>query len=118
MRPMSTEPFHVRGRAGSKEGVQILVPTGAISFASGPAFREAIDAATAPFLILDLTEVPSIDSVAVGVLVRTFVSCHKSGRRLALVGLAHRVRNVLQLTGIDPLFETYATVAEAESALA
>jgi anti-sigma B factor antagonist len=117
MRAMSSEPFYVRGRPGSKEGVHILAPSGAISFASGPAFREALDAATAPFLILDLTEVPSIDSVAVGVLVRTFVSCHKSGRRLALVGLAHRVRNVLQLTGIDPLFETYATVAEAESAL-
>jgi anti-sigma B factor antagonist len=118
MRPMSTDAFYVRGRAGSKEGVHILVPKGAISFQSGPAFREAIEAANAPRLIIDFTEVPSIDSVAVGVLVRAFVSCHKSGRRLALVGLAHRVRNVLQLTGIDPLFEIYPTVADAETALA
>jgi anti-sigma B factor antagonist len=114
---MSTDSFYVRAHAGSKEGVHILTPKGAISFQSGPAFREAIEAANAPRLIIDFTEVPSIDSVAVGVLVRAFVSCHKSGRRLALVGLAHRVRNVLQLTGIDPLFEIYPTVAEAESAL-
>jgi anti-anti-sigma factor len=53
--------------------------------------------------------------MAVGTLVRTFVSCHKSGRKLALVGLNHRVRNVLQITGIDPLFDIYATVAEAEA---
>jgi anti-anti-sigma factor len=115
---MSTEAFCVRGRPSSKEGVHILAPKGAISFASAPVFREAVDAAPAPRLIIDLTEVPSIDSVAVGVLVRAFVSCHKAGRRLALAGLAPRVRNVLQLTGIDPLFEIYPTVEDAERAFA
>jgi anti-anti-sigma factor len=80
-------------------------------------FQEAVANATASCLILDLTNVPSLDSMAVGALVRAFVSCNKSGRKLALVGLNHRVRNVLQLTGIDPLFETYATVADAERSL-
>ncbi len=55
--------------------------------------------------------------MAVGALVRAFVSCNKAGRRLALVGLNHRVKNVLQLTGIDPLFEIYPTVREAEEAI-
>ena len=71
----------------------------------------------APRLIVDLTEVPMMDSVAIGALVRAFVTCHKSGRKLALVGMNHRVDNVLRLTGIAPLFDTYATVAEAEQAL-
>jgi len=57
-------------------------------------------------------------AMAVGALVRAFVSCHKSGRKLALVGLNHRVHNVLHLTGIAPLFDTYATVSEAEAGLA
>lgn len=98
--------------------MEILAPRGAISFTTAPEFRDAVEATTARRLIIDLTEVPSIDSVAVGVLVRAFVTCHKSERRLALVGLTHRVRNVLQLTGIDPLFEIFASVGDAERSLA
>jgi anti-sigma B factor antagonist len=71
----------------------------------------------APRLIVDLSEVPMMDSVAIGALVRAFVSCHKSGRKLALVGMNHRVQNVLHITGIAPLFDSYATVAQAEEAL-
>jgi anti-anti-sigma regulatory factor len=36
---------------------------------------------------------------------------------LALVGLNHRVHNVLHLTGIAPLFDTYDSVSEAEAGL-
>ena len=36
---------------------------------------------------------------------------------MALVGLNHRIQNVLHLTGVGPLFDTYATVAEAEAGL-
>jgi len=112
---MSAGPFQVTSHKGTSAGALVLNVRGAITFSSSPAFHEAISAASAPLLIIDLTEVPSIDSMAVGTLVRTFVSCHKSGRKLALVGLNHRVRNVLQITGIDPLFDIYATVAEAEA---
>jgi len=64
-----------------------------------------------------LSEVPSLDSMAVGALVRVFVSRQKAGRKLAFVGMNHRVRNVLRITGVDPLFDTYTAVAEAEAGL-
>lgn len=97
--------------------VLILSVSGAITSSTSAAFQDAVRAAIVPCLILDLTRVPSVDSVAVGALVRAFVSCHKSGRKLALVGLTHRVRNVLELTGVAPLFDTYSQVSEAENAL-
>jgi anti-sigma B factor antagonist len=115
--PGMPEAFHIAGRAGSNANVHILSVKGAINSTSSPAFQNAVRAATAPRLILDLTDVPSIDSMAIGALVRAFVSCNNSGRKLALVGLNHRVKNILQITGVDPLFDTYATVPEAESAL-
>ena len=40
-----------------------------------------------------------------------------AGRKLVLVGLNYRVRNILQITGVDPLFEIYATIADAQGAL-
>jgi anti-sigma B factor antagonist len=117
MRGMSPESFYVTPQAGSRAGLQVLQLHGSFTSTSSAIFVDAVAAANAPRLILDLTEVPMIDSLAVGALVRAFVSCQKSGRKLALVGLNHRVHNVLHLTGIAPLFDTYATIGEAESAL-
>jgi anti-sigma B factor antagonist len=115
---MSADFLQVTGRAGGAgASVHILTLRGAITYSTSPAFQEAVNAIAAQRLILDMSEVPSVDSTAVGALVRAFVSCNKSGRKLALVGLNHRIRNVLQITGVDPLFDVYATVPEAESAL-
>ncbi len=114
---MPGESFQVVGRAGANASVHILSVRGAITPPTSPAFQEAARAAAAPGLIIDLREVPSVDSMAIGALVRVLVSCTKSGRRLALVGLNHRVINVLKITGVDSLFDTYPTVPEAESAL-
>ena len=114
---MSPEAFQIVSRTGSSSNVQILNIKGAVTHSSSAAFQDAVAAVTSPGLILDLTEVPSLDSMAVGALVRVFVSCQKSGRKLAFVGLNHRVRNVLLITGVDPLFDVYPAVAEAEAAL-
>jgi anti-sigma B factor antagonist len=117
MSRMPAESFRVAGRPGAKTNVHILSVKGAITYSNSPALQEAVRAAVEPGLIIDLSEVPSVDSMAIGALVRAFVSCNKSGRKLALVGLNPRVRNVLQITGVDPLFDTYPTILEAESAL-
>ncbi len=114
---MSAESFQVVGRPGADASVHILSVKGALTNSTSPAFNQAVRATAARGLIIDLSEVPSIDSMAIGALVRVFVSCNKSGRKLALVGANQRVRNVLQITGVDPLFDTYPTIVEAESAL-
>jgi anti-anti-sigma factor len=118
MRDMSSETFRVDALPSSHPGQQILQLKGPFTSSASAVFVEAVAAVNAPRLILDLTEVPLVDSMAVGALVRAFVSCHKTGRKLALVGLNHRVHNVLHLTGIAPLFDTYASVSEAETGLA
>ncbi len=101
---------------GTRDGLQVLKLRGALTSSSSAVFTEAVSGVAAPRLILDLTGVPTIDSVAIGALVRAFVTCHKSGRKLALVGMNHRVQNVLHITGIAPLFDSYETLAQAEEA--
>ena len=117
MRAMELETFRVVSQPSSRAGLQILALKGAFTSGASGIFMEAVAAADAPRLILNLTDVPMVDSMAVGALVRAFVSCHKAGRKLALVGLNHRVHNVLHLTGIAPLFDTYDSVSEAEAGL-
>jgi anti-anti-sigma factor len=114
---MAIEPFRVATKPGNREGLHILELKGAFTSSSSPVFADAVLAVAAPRLIVDLSQVPMMDSMAIGALVRAFVSCHKSGRKLTLAGMNHRVQNVLHLTGIAPLFDSYETVAEAEEAL-
>src|SRR6204780_4028209 len=113
MHGVTHEAFRVVQEPRSNGDQTILTLKGPMTSASAAAFV----AVTSPRLILDMTDVPFVDSMAVGSLVRAFVACHKNGRKLALVGLGHRVQNVMHLTGIGPLFDVYGTVAEAEAAL-
>jgi anti-sigma B factor antagonist len=114
---MPDQTFQVTGRAGNRPGHYILQPKGAISIATRSALQEALHGVTGTALIIDLSEVPYIDSAALGTLVHTYVSCQKAQRQLALVGLTHRVSNVIKLSALDALFQTYATLPEAEDAL-
>jgi len=114
---VSTQPFRVTPQAAGRQGQNVLTVTGSITTTTAAAFQEAVIAANAPRLIIDMTQVPSIDSMAIGALVRVFVSCNKSGRKLALVGVNHRIQNTLRITGVEALFDTYPTVPEAEAGL-
>jgi anti-anti-sigma factor len=86
MRPMAPPGFTVVGRAGRGDTVRILTVTGAITSSTSPAFHQAMKAATVPCLIIDLTGVPSVDSMALGTLVQAYVSATKQAGNLGLLG--------------------------------
>jgi len=66
--------------------------------------------------ILDLTDVPYIDSAGLGVLTNSYVSHQKYGRKLLFVGANERVQALFKLTNLDKLFEVFPTVESARKA--
>lgn len=100
------------------EGQRILRLTGPILLSNFFEFQSLMRASAAPVLILDLTKVPYIDSAGIGALVGAYVTHQKEGRRLALVGVTKRVRDVMQVTRVEPFFKFYDTVAAAQAATA
>jgi len=68
---------------------------------------------SANFLILDLTQVPFVDSAGVGVLMGAYVT-HGEGRRLALAGVTERVRNAMQVAHVEQFFQFYETAKAAQ----
>src|SRR6476620_3366375 len=64
-------------------------------------------------VVIDLSEVPYIDSAGIGVLVNGMVSCKNNGRTLVLTGVAERVMNVLKMTRVDQLFHFAKSKADA-----
>ncbi len=66
--------------------------------------------------ILDLSRVPYIGSLGIGVLVAAHVKVNRSGGKLRLVNPSPRVARILEITKVADIFRTYASVEEAMTA--
>ena len=66
-------------------------------------------------LIIDLSDVPYIDSAGIGVLVNGMVSCKNHNRTLVLAGVTERVMTVLRITKVDTLFHFAESKEQAEA---
>ena len=64
-------------------------------------------------LVLELADVEYMSSAGLRVLVAMQKAAKKSGGRLALASPSLRVKEVLDLAGLTPVFEIYPDVVEA-----
>jgi len=60
--------------------------------------------ASAGSMLVDMTQVPYIDSAGVGALVGAYVRHNKDGHTLTLAGVNERVRNILKGTRVEQFF--------------
>lgn len=101
--------------SGPHEGCRVLCLKGPLIISNLFQFQSTVRANTTSFLILDLTEVPYVDSAGVGALVGAYVT-HDKGRRLALAGVTERVRNTMRVTHVEQFFQFYETAVDAQDA--
>jgi anti-anti-sigma factor len=71
----------------------------------------------APTVILDLTDVPYIDSSGLGSLVSAYVSRQKAGQRVVLSGVNERILLLMEITRVEPLFLIFPTLDNAIDSL-
>ena len=64
-------------------------------------------------LIIDVSDMPYIDSAGIGCLVGAHVSREDSGRKMVLVGANDRLLSSLKVTRVDQLFALAPTVEQA-----
>jgi len=65
--------------------------------------------------ILDLTDVPYMDSTGLGAIVSLYVRCRGRGIRLIAAGAGPRVLELFQMTKVDAVIPMIATVEEADT---
>ena len=91
--------------------------SGDIDLANSPEVRKAllheVRDNRRPRVVLNLSEVRYIDSSGVASLVESLKASRDMGSRFILVGLSGPAREVLQLSRLLKVFETYATEVEA-----
>jgi anti-sigma B factor antagonist len=63
-------------------------------------------------ILLNLEEVPYIDSAGLGEIVRTYTTVSRQGGSLKLLNLTKRIQDLLAITKLLTVFETYDTEAE------
>ncbi len=98
-------------------GVSVLDIEGRIVLGEeSNAFREKVKgllAAGKKKIILNLAQVSYIDSAGLGTLVATFHSARSQGATLKLTNLGAKFKEVLQVTKLMTVFDTYDTEAAA-----
>jgi anti-sigma B factor antagonist len=64
-------------------------------------------------ILLNLEGVPYIDSAGLGEVVRTYTTVSRQGGRLKLLHLTKRIQDLLSITKLLTVFETYDSEPEA-----
>jgi anti-sigma B factor antagonist len=64
-------------------------------------------------ILLNLGDVPYIDSAGLGEVVRTYTTVSRQGGVLKLLNLTKRIQDLLAITKLLTVFETYENEAEA-----
>ena len=64
-------------------------------------------------IVLNLAEVPYIDSAGLGEVVRTYTTVSRQGGQLKLVNLTKRITDLLSITKLLTVFEAFDSEPEA-----
>jgi len=92
------------------EGVTVVSCSGRVTFGEeSVALRQALKDAlnSSSKIVLDLSGVSYIDSGGLGMLVGVYSSARAAGAEIKLAGLGQRVHDLLQVTKLVTVFETY-----------
>lgn len=97
--------------------VTILDLKGKITLGDGDeALKAKINQLTADnrrHILLNLAGVPYIDSAGLGEVVRTYTTVSRQGGQLKLVNLTKRITDLLSITKLLTVFETFDSEGEA-----
>jgi anti-sigma B factor antagonist len=105
-------------RSDSFPSQEVLMLSGPLTASSAPVFQNAMRREeSADTVILDLSQVPYVDSAGLGLLVTAHVSRQKSGRKIVLSGINQRVQRLFEITRVASLFLIFSSPEEAITAL-
>jgi|SRR5215469_9516705 len=115
---MATQNIQIVTSSGARDGQRILTLKGPLNIHTLFDFQNAVRDESAPTLILDLSDVPFIDSAALGALVSAHLSRQKANGKIALAGMNSQVKALLEMTRVSQFFNIYSSVQDAEKVMA
>lgn len=109
---MQDKPLEIE-KVQHSSGATILRLSGPLLLGNFFPLQTMVRSDNSDVLIIDVSDMPYIDSAGIGCLVGAHVSRENSGRKLVLVGANDRLLTSLKVTKVDQLFALAPTVQEA-----
>ncbi len=69
-------------------------------------------------ILLNLADVPYVDSAGLGEIVRTYTTVSRKGGKLKLLNLTKKIQDLLSITKLLTVFETYESENDAVKSFA
>jgi anti-sigma B factor antagonist len=113
---MPSAPLAIERITAPGEELRVLRLSGSFSGHGILQFQRLFREGPPQDTVLNLSEVPYIDSAGLGALIKATVSCSEAGKTVALAGACGLVRAVLKTARVEQLFQFHASVSDAKSA--
>jgi anti-anti-sigma factor len=114
---MRDEPLTYSYTPGQREGTMILRLIGPLTLSTMFGFQDEFRSVTPQVLIMDMSEVPYIDSAGLGLIMNYYVAAQDRGRKLLLAGVNDRVKALFEMTRVQNVLTSFPTVEAAEASL-
>ena len=109
------DPLVIVCTEGKTPGTLIFRFAGPVTLRNLFGMQEQLRGSTPPALtILDLSEVPYMDSAGMGAVINHYVHCQNKGARLIVAGVNSRVMELFRMTRVHTVIALAGTVEEAE----
>jgi anti-sigma B factor antagonist len=94
-------------------GVQVISVEGELDLHTAEKLEDAVESTDSSRVVVDLTEVPFIDSTALAVVIAASKRLRKEERELGIAAGNPTVSRVLSITGLDRSLNVRSTLSEA-----
>ena len=96
-------------------GARLIQLHGPLTMSTLFDFQDAVRQDRTKALLLDVSDVPYMDSAGLGSVISAFVSCQGTQRGFAMFGISDRIQALLDLTRVSDLMPCFASLEEAEA---
>ncbi len=107
--------FQLEWLPDPEPGIRVLKLAGPFTLNTVFEFQNMVRESTGPLTILDLTEVPYMDSAALGSLLTLHVTCQTHKRKYALIGASDRLKTLFRVAGVGAILVQADSVAQARA---
>jgi len=112
----SSQSLHIEA-IESASGAKILKLSGPLTIQTLFDFQQMVRQETAKALIVDISQVPYMDSAGLGCVVSAYTSCQRNQRAFGITGLTERIRTLFTVTHVDGLLPCFDSLESAEAAV-
>jgi anti-sigma B factor antagonist len=109
-------PLTIERKDGKNPGPRVFCLNGPLTLRNLFELQTELRSSTPPPLtVIDLSQVPYMDSAGMGLVMNHYVRCSTNGSKLVVSGANNRILDLFKVTKVDTVLPMVANLEEAEA---